>query len=150
MALTNSVNSGNEGALRPYSKVVRLLLKRYEADDNIANMDNEVQSLRQEKLTLKIFAQQLRSKTLTCVSVYDEEDVKEIFAEGIQALIWKTLINWLADHQGYLLENLTQKPTHYLIYKVTRSDDRKCRILKTSSGSVDEYTGSRDLERTLC
>lgn len=81
VALPNSINNGHERSFRTYAKLVPFHLKQYSTDDNISNFGNEIRTVREGKLTLTVFAQQLLSKTLTCGFVYNEKTHKEMFVE---------------------------------------------------------------------
>lgn len=87
MTLPNSVSTGNEEALRPYSKLVNFLFKRNVIEDNTVSLDNEVRGFKQVALSLLIFIQQFRLKILACESVYDEKALRGIIGRGIQSSI---------------------------------------------------------------
>lgn len=109
ISLPSSSTQRHEGALQSYSSIVNFLLKRYATDDNIAKLDSDIRSLRQGSSTPTEFAQKLWTKSLVFGSEYDGKALKEMFVEGIQASIRKTLRHWWAEHQDTSLEDITQQ-----------------------------------------
>lgn len=94
VTITNSAKFYHEAALKFYYDVVQFLLRRYVADDIIAELDADVRSLRQGSMTPEEYTQELWRKTLSCGTMYDENSLKGIFMEKLTHPTRKTLGQW--------------------------------------------------------
>lgn len=76
-------NFCHDARLKSYPAIFQFLLKRFVIYDCRAMLDAEVCNLRQKSMYRTEFAQELWTKTLRCVSIYDESFVKSLFVEAV-------------------------------------------------------------------
>lgn len=98
-----SVNIGHDWALQMFSEYIQSLLKQYETNDKIDNLDNGVRALKQRSLTSTVFAQKLWSSILTYRCIYEAKSLGVMFGNDIQAFIRKFLKNCWAVPQNVSL-----------------------------------------------
>lgn len=106
-AITNSVNSYHEIALKSYSAVVHFLLDCYFTNDNTVKIDAEVCHLRQGLMITARYAQKVWTVTVSSGLVYDEKSHIILFVEAVTNPIRMTLRHWWSEHQPASLKHIT-------------------------------------------
>lgn len=108
-SLPTRTAKAQEGCLALYSAIFNYLLKRYATKKNIATVDDDIQTFKQQDLTATDCAQKLWKKTLRYGSVHAKKILEGLFVEGANKSIRRALRQWWSDHQLALLKQLAQK-----------------------------------------
>lgn len=101
--------------LTTYPQVVSYLLQTYATDENIADTKDEITMFSQPpNKTLSQYAEELVAKALRCGDVYKEHDLNEIFIEGLDKSIRRSMRGYWASRETASLHGLAFHATSLL------------------------------------
>lgn len=81
-ALPKCVRPSHKRVMHSSFEVAKFFINRYDTEDVIGTLENNLQALNQRVWTLTVFAQRIPPKTLTDGVVYNEENLKALFVES--------------------------------------------------------------------